>query len=55
MFIQSISGDMSDLPGNDWDSFEPDIFEVLHPTLGRIEEPEYYFETLASAIEEECI
>tara|TARA_R110000744_G_scaffold63869_10_gene131433 strand:- start:354 stop:611 length:258 start_codon:yes stop_codon:yes gene_type:complete len=52
VFIQSVSAEDIDdeIPedADDWPRVEPDMFEVLHPTLGYIEEPEYYFETLDS-------
>jgi hypothetical protein len=52
LFIRNIGHDVHWLEG-DWDGTpEPETYEVLHPTLGCIEEPEYYFETLDTAIED---
>jgi len=53
VFIQSVSADVGIPECDEWPMVEPDTFEVLHPTLGYIEEPEYYFETLDSAEGEE--
>ena len=50
LFIRIVSDGEEWLQDN-WDRTpEPEIFEVLHPTLGCVEEPSYYFDLFEDAI-----